>query len=265
MAQRYEILVSIVPVSPSTSSDGQCGGTTKKGLRCKRRVKDKSFCHDHAFQPLQPETTSAVPKPEPTSPVLVASPRSPTESEAPLLTMNCITSRIPNLLPRGYYQCAGISKNGSRCKWHVKDNTYCHFHETQLLDAISHSQADKDVVIRKITQVLRSRRQNGGHLQEDNILSEIRESLLRRHKWALVHIDNFSNLLLNITKGPLEPSERTQGSHAEVPKSNHSYLCRGRTKLGRSCRIRTTGGFYCRHHDPSGISGCDVAMAFASI
>ena len=195
-------------------------------------------------------------------PVPNASPQSITESGT-ALTMKSITSRIANLLPSGYYQCAGVSRNGTRCNWHVKDSAYCHFHDTQLLDAISRSQADKDVVIRIITQQGRNRRQNV-HLLEDT-LSEIRKSLLTRHNWSLIHIDNFSNLLLNITKGPLEPSERTQGPHAVVPKPNHSYLCRGRTKLGRSCRIRTTGGFYCRHHDPSGISGCDVAMAFASI
>ena len=252
---------SITSQIPSLLPSGyyQCTGITKTGSRCKRNVKGRGYCHSHAMQPLKPEPTSAVPRPETTSPVLETEPTS--AAEAPLTTMNSIISRIPNLLSPGYYQCAGISKNGSRCKWHVKDSAYCHFHDMQLLEAISHSQADKDVVIRMITQV-RSRRQKGEPMHEDPLLADVRDSL--RH-WAPLHVSNFSNLLLNITKGPLESSERNQDPHAVVPKFNHSYLCRGRTKLGRSCRMRTVGGFYCRHHDPSGISGCDMAMAFASI
>ena len=221
MAQRHDILISIAPVSPFTSLDGQCAGITKSGsrckrvvkgkaychshnlqltkagptsaaevpittneitakipdllpdgyyqctgisktgFRCKRHVKGKTYCHSHAMQPLKPEPTSAVPKTDPTS--------SAAESEAPL-TVNNIISRIPNLLPSGYYQCAGISKNGSRCKWHVKDNAYCLFHDTQLLEAISHRHADKDVVVRMITQV-RSHRSKGPYTRGSTLLN----------------------------------------------------------------------------------------------
>ena len=221
MAQRHDILISIAPVSPFTSLDGQCAGITKSGSRCKRvvkgkaychshnlqltkagptsaaevpittneitakipdllpdgyyqctgisktgyrcksQVKEKTYCHYHDKQHLKPNTTTQDPKTDPTS--------SAAESEAPL-TVNNIISRIPNLLPSGYYQCAGISKNGSRCKWHVKDNAYCLFHDTQLLEAISHRHADKDVVVRMITQV-RSHRSKGPYTRGSTLLN----------------------------------------------------------------------------------------------
>ena len=174
-------------------------------------------------------------------------------------TMNDILAKIANLLPEGYYKCAGISKNTSRCRHHVKNKTYCHSHEKQLLDAISHHNNDKEFVTRAITQI----KNHNGPI--DNELADIRNALLLCRKWSETHVNNFENLLRNIKKGPLETSERDQGPHSLVPKIDHVYVCRGRTKVGKSCHNKTVGRFYCWRHDPEKITAEEVQMAFASI
>ena len=230
----------------------QCAGVSKNGFRCKRQIKGKAYCHSHDMQLVEAQPTSAAEAP------LTIKAETPSVVEAPL-TMNDVTAKIPNLLPTGYYQCAGISKTTSRCKRLIKTKSYCHSHSMQLLDAISHNNDNKDLVTRTITQV----RSHKGPI--DNKLADIRDSLLHRRHWTETHVNNFENLLRNIKKGPLRAEERDHGVNALVPQFDHVYVCRGHTKVGRSCRNRTVGGFYCRHHDPSRITAGDVEMAFAAI
>ena len=169
--------------------------------------------------------------------------------------MNDITAKIPNLLPPGYYRCAGISKTYSRCRRHVKNKTYCHSHDIQLLYAISHH---KTFVPKTIVEV----KSHKGPIEDK--LAEIRAYLLSRN-WAMIHVDNFEGLLRNIRKWPLEASERDQGLHALVPRWNHRYVCRGRTKGNRCCRGKIVGRFYCGRHDRLRIRAGDVEMAFAAV
>ncbi len=107
-------------------------------------------------------------------------------------------------------------------------------------------------------------RSHKGPMIEDKLAEITCECLLSRH-WDKIHVSNFEGLLRNIKRGPLEASERDQGCHALVPKFDHLYICRGRSKGNRSCRVKIVGGFYCRHHDPSRITAGDVEMAFAAI
>ena len=213
----------------------QCRGTTKKGSRCKRFLRGKFFCHDHNVHPPVTEPIST--------------------AEAPL-TMNDITAKIPNLLRSGYYRCAGMSTIDSRCERRIKGEAYCHFHATQLLYYV---RRDKSIVTRTIMQV----KAHKGPI--DDNLAEIREYLLTQGLWLRMQVDNFENLLRNITKGPLRALERDQGVYTEAPQSDHTYVCRGRTKVGRSCRNKTVGKFYCRYHDPLRIMAGDVEIAFAAV
>ena len=80
-----------------------------------------------------------------------------------------------------------------------------------------------------------------------------------------MHINNFEHLLRSIRKGPLEASERDQGRHALVPRFDRLYVCRGRTKVGKCCRGKIVGAFYCRIHDTGKVRVDDVEMAFAEI
>ena len=169
--------------------------------------------------------------------------------------MNDVTAKIPNLLPHGYYQCAGVSRKDSRCRRHVRNKAYCHSHDMQLLEAVSR---DKDIVKKSITQV----KAHKGPMEDQ--LAEIRDDLLCRH-WAWIHVNNFAGLLSNIRKGPLQASERDQGCHALVPRFNRLYVCRGRTKVDKCCRVRVVGTHYCSRHNPSQITAGDVEMAFAEI
>ena len=183
----------------------------------------------------------------------------PTSAAETPLTLNEVLAKIANLLPEGYYECAGISKDTSRCKRQVKNKTYCHSHDRQLLDAISRNNNDKEFVTKAIIQI----KSHNGPI--DNKLADIRDALLLCRKWSETHVGNFSNLLRNIKKGPLEASERDQGPHALVSRSDHVYVCRGRTKDGKSCHNKTVGRFYCWRHDPEKITAEEVQMAFASI
>ncbi len=172
-----------------------------------------------------------------------------------ILTMNDVIAKIPNLLPSGYYQCAGVSRKCSRCRRHVKNKAYCHSHDIQLREAVGH---DKDLVQKTIMEV----KAHKGPIEDT--LAELRDHLLGRN-WAKIHVNNFEGLLRNIRKGPLEVSERDQGRHALVPRFDRLYVCRGRTKSNKYCRIKTVGAHYCGRHNPSKITANDVEKAFASI
>ena len=126
----------------------------------------------------------------------------------------------------------------------------------QLLDAIT---LDKAIVTRTITQI----KAHKGPI--DQKLAEAHQHLLRRRHWAKIHVNNFEFLLRNIRKGPLETSERDQGRHALVPRFDRLYVCRGRTKVNKCCRVKTVGAFYCGIHDLGKVRADDVEMAFAEI
>lgn len=267
MAQTHQTPTPRAPASRSTSLDDTNVSRTGRG----------AFPSSHTSQinPI-PNQFSPPTTPTPYPPYLSSdmgrrpnskappSSRSPPTIKTPCLpspissipTMNTLTSRIPKLLPLGYYQCSGISKAHSRCNRHVKNKPYCHSHDIQLLDAIRH---DKDIVTRTITQV----RSHKGPF--DDKLADIRDSLLRRRHWAKIHIDNYEALLRNIRKGPLEKSERDQGLSAMVPRWGRRYICRGRGRDGPCCQRRVVGGIWCWGHDRGRITSGDVERAFASI
>lgn len=75
------------------------------------------------------------------------------------------------------------------------------------------------------------------------------------------------NIRLRETEGNSEEEDigTYQGVHAEAPQSDHTYVCRGRTKVGRSCCKKTVGKFYCRYHDPLRIMAGDMETAFAAM
>ena len=103
----------------------------------------------------------------------------------------------------------------------------------------------------------------------DNKLAEIRNYLLTQRLWFRLQVDSFGYLLRNIKEGPLRTLEREreseQGVHTETPRDDTTYVCRGRTKVGRACRNKTVGKFYCRFHDPLRIMAGDVESAFAAV
>ena len=254
------------PVSPSTSPAGTNGPWPRRNIFSSSHKRTNSTVPHHSEAPITPSSSSIAFNMRPgrqTASKALPSSRAATSSNTPastsvaenILTMNDVTAKIPNLLPHGYYQCAGVSRKDSRCRRHVRNKAYCHSHDMQLLEAVSR---DKDIVKKSITQV----KAHKGPMEDQ--LAEIRDDLLCRH-WAWIHVNNFAGLLSNIRKGPLQASERDQGCHALVPRFNRLYVCRGRTKVDKCCRVRVVGTQYCSRHNPSQITAGDVEMAFAEI
>ena len=267
MAQTHDNLTSMAPVSPSTSADGMNESSAGSSAISSSLKSQKKSIPNGLSPPITPNSpapgmaigrgrradSKALPSSRP-----ITSTKTPslpmTASEIP--TMNDIAAKIPNLLPSGYYQCAGISKTHSRCKRHIKNKIYCHSHDIQLLHAIVYQ--NKNFVKNTIIDIKSHR----GPIEAKMV--EIRAYLFNRH-WATIHADNFEALLRNIRKGPLEKSERDQGRHALVPRWNRKYVCLGRNRFGGYCRKRIVGGFYCGRHDTGRIRAGDVEMAFAAI